>query len=99
MKKIKSLIVFDLDPTLANGDLVMDTQIAGLLNQLLEITKVAVISGSDWSHFEKKLLPALPEKQYLKNLTLLPVSGYPVLSIPCRLEGSAYRDLNCCRKR
>ncbi|MCO5948623.1 HAD-IIB family hydrolase [Mucilaginibacter flavidus] len=75
MKKIKNLIVFDLDPTLAKGDMVMDTQIAGLLNQLLELTKVAVISGSDWSCFEKKLLPALPEKQYLKNLIFLPVSG------------------------
>ena len=48
MKKIKNLIVFDLDPTLANGDQVMDTQIAGLLNQLLELSNVAVISGSDW---------------------------------------------------
>ena len=75
MKKIKNLIVFDLDPTLANGDLVMDTQIAGLLNQLLKLTKVAVISSSDWAHFEKKLLPALSVKQYLKNLVLLPSSG------------------------
>lgn len=75
MKKIRNLIVFDLDPTLAHGDLVMDTKTAGLLNQLLELSKVAVISGSDWRHFEKTLLPALTEKQYLKNLILLPVSG------------------------
>ena len=75
MKKIKSLIVFDLDGTLANGDAVIDTEMADLLNKLLEISKVAVISGSDWPHFEKNLLSKLPEKQFLKNLIILPISG------------------------
>jgi phosphomannomutase len=75
MKKIKNLIVFDLDGTLANGDSVIDTEMADLLNKLLEITKVAVISGSDWPHFEKNLLSKLPEKQFLKNLIILPISG------------------------
>jgi len=75
MKKIKNLIIFDLDGTLADGDKVIDTEMADLLNSLLEITKVAVISGSDWPHFEKKLLSKLQEKQFLKNLIILPISG------------------------
>lgn len=75
MKKIKRLIVFDLDGTLANSDAVIDAEMAALLNKLLEITKVAIISGSDWPHFEKNLLSKLPEKQFLKNLIILPISG------------------------
>ena len=66
MKKIKRLIVFDLDGTLANSDAAIDAEMADLLNKLLEISKVAVISGSDWPHFEKNLLSKLPEKQFLK---------------------------------
>ena len=75
MKKLKSLFVFDLDGTLASSGLVMDSELAALLNQLLEVTKVAVLSHRDWPDFEKLFLPALPQKQYLKNLILLPVSG------------------------
>ena len=75
MKKIKKIIVFDLDGTLANSGQVVDSELAGLLNQLLEITKVAVISHRDWPDFEKLLLPGFTKKQYLKNLVILPVSG------------------------
>jgi phosphomannomutase len=75
MKKIKNLIAFDLDGTLAGSGLAVDSELAGLLNQLLKLTKVAVISHRDWPDFETLLLPALPQKQYLKNLILLPVSG------------------------
>jgi len=75
MKKIKSLIVFDLDGTLVADGTVVETEMAAILNKLLSVTKVAVISGSDWPHFEEKLVRKLPQKQFLKNLVILPING------------------------
>lgn len=75
MKKIKSLIVFDLDGTLAESKAAIDAEMANLLNQLMELVKVAIISGGDWPQFEKQVLAELPEKQYLKNLIILPACG------------------------
>lgn len=75
MKKIKNLIVFDLGALLVSAGSVIDTGMAGQLNKLLELTKVAIISDSDWPVFETRLLPGLPQKQYLRNLVILPVNG------------------------
>jgi HAD superfamily hydrolase (TIGR01484 family) len=75
MKKIAKLIVFDLDGTLSESKGVMDKEMAQLLNNLLEMAKVSVISGGDWTQFEKQILSMLTEKKYLKNLVLLPTCG------------------------
>ena len=48
---MKKLIVFDLDGTLAESKASLDAEMAALLNRLLEIVKVAVISGGDWPQF------------------------------------------------
>ena len=53
---LKKLIVFDLDGTLAESKSSLDAEMSALLHRLLEIAKVAVISGGDWPQFEKQLL-------------------------------------------
>jgi len=72
---VKKLIVFDLDGTLAESKSSLDAEMAGLLHDLLEIVKVAVISGGDWPQFEKQLLSNLPHDERLANLSLLPTCG------------------------
>ena len=72
---MKKLIVFDLDGTLAESKSSLDAEMAGLLHDLLEIVKVAVISGGDWPQFEKQLLSNLPHDERLANLSLLPTCG------------------------
>jgi phosphomannomutase len=72
---VKKLIVFDLDGTLAESKSSLDTEMGGLLHELLGIVKVAVISGGDWPQFEKQLLSNLPHDESLANLSLLPTCG------------------------
>ena len=72
---MKKLIVYDLDGTLAESKSALDTEMAGLLHDLLGIVKVAVISGGGWPQFEKQVLANLPHDQGLANLSLLPTCG------------------------
>jgi HAD superfamily hydrolase (TIGR01484 family) len=72
---MKKLIVFDLDGTLAESKSSLDSVMSSLLHDLLDIVKVAVISGGDWPQFEKQLLSHLPHDERLKNLSLLPTCG------------------------
>jgi len=69
------LIVFDLDGTLAESKSPLDAVMAARLHDLLNIVKVAVISGGDWPQFEKQLLSNLPQDQCLVNLSILPTCG------------------------
>ncbi|HEY3781344.1 MAG TPA: HAD-IIB family hydrolase [Fimbriimonadaceae bacterium] len=71
---MKKLVVFDLDGTLAESKAALDSEMAKLLDGLLTIAKVAVISGGDWSQFQKQLLANLSSGQ-LENLSLLPTNG------------------------
>ena len=72
---MKKLIVFDLDGTLAESKSPLDAEMAGLLGHLLEVVKVAVISGGDWAQFEEQVLSHLPDDERLKDLSLLPTCG------------------------
>jgi phosphomannomutase len=72
---VKKLIVFDLDGTLAGSKSPLDSEMSGLLHDLLLIVKVAVISGGDWPQFEKQLLSNLSHDERLANLSLLPTCG------------------------
>jgi hypothetical protein len=56
---MKSLIVFDLDGTLAESKAAIDAEMAGLLDRLLAIVKVAVISGGAWPQFQQQVLAHL----------------------------------------
>jgi HAD superfamily hydrolase (TIGR01484 family) len=72
---MKKLIVFDLDGTLAPSKSALAPQTAALLGDLLDIVKVAVISGGAWLQFEQQLLSDLPKNTCLANLFLLPTCG------------------------
>jgi len=72
---MKKLIVFDLDGTLAKSKSALDPEMATLLHDLLDVVKVAVISGGDWPQFEKQLLSHLSHDQRLTNLSVLPTCG------------------------
>jgi len=72
---MKSLIVFDLDGTLAKSKSALDDKMAELLAALLRVVKVAIISGGDFPQFEKQVIDRLPPGSELGNLSLLPTSG------------------------
>jgi HAD superfamily hydrolase (TIGR01484 family) len=72
---LKKLIVFDLDGTLAESKSALDAEMSALLAALLQVAKVAVISGGDWPQFEKQLVSNLPQGQRMENLLLLPTCG------------------------
>jgi HAD superfamily hydrolase (TIGR01484 family) len=73
--KMRKLIVFDLDGTLAESKSSLDAEMSTLLGNLLGIVKVAVISGGNWPQFEKQVLTNLPGHESLKHLSLLPACG------------------------
>jgi phosphomannomutase len=72
---LKSLIIFDLDGTLAESKSPLDEEMVTLLGRLLEVVKAAIISGGAWPQFEKQVLSFLPQDDRLKNLSLLPTCG------------------------
>lgn len=74
--KPKSLIVFDLDGTLAKTKAPMDKEMDRLLNKLLAAKKVAVIGGGKYAIFKYQLLNELTApKELLKNLFLFPTTS------------------------
>ena len=72
---MKRLVVFDLDGTLAESKSAIDPEMATLLNRLLEVVRVAIISGGGWPQFDKQLLSHLAPSHCLTRLSLLPVCG------------------------
>jgi phosphomannomutase len=72
---MKTLIVFDLDGTLAESKSAIDGEMATLLDSLLSIVKVAIISGAAWQQFERQVLDPLSQGHGLANLSLLPTCG------------------------
>lgn len=72
---MKQLIIFDLDGTLAESKTALDEEMATLVGLLLQITKVAIISGGSWPQFEKQVLSRLTAGEYLNNLSILPTCG------------------------
>jgi phosphomannomutase len=72
---MKKLIIFDLDGTLAESKSPLDAEMAALLVRLLDLVRVAVISGGAWAQFEKQVLTHLPNDDRLKRLSLLPTCG------------------------
>jgi phosphomannomutase len=72
---MKSLIVFDLDGTLAASKSVLDAEMASLLHDLLSIVRVAIISGGAWQQFETQVLSQFPQDERLTRLSILPTCG------------------------
>jgi phosphomannomutase len=71
----KKLIVFDLDGTLAESKAAIDDEMVKILNALIDVVKVAIISGGDWPQFEKQVLKPLGNHKQLKELSILPTCG------------------------
>ncbi|MGC1380459.1 MAG: HAD family hydrolase, partial [Candidatus Baltobacteraceae bacterium] len=71
---MKSLIVFDLDGTLAPSKSAVDDEMASLLRGLLEVVRVAIISGGDFPQFQEQVLGHLPAGSEMGNLSILPTS-------------------------
>ena len=72
---MKKLVVFDLDGTLAKSKTTVTKDMVQALVRLLEVTKVAIISGADWPQFKKQVLEKLKDIKHLKNLSILPTCG------------------------
>ena len=82
LKKIKDipknpkLIVFDLDGTLAPSKSDLDSEMASLLQQLLDTKIVAVIGGAKYEQFQRQFLDKLQvPPELLKNLFLFPTTA------------------------
>lgn len=72
---MKTLIIFDLDGTLAKSKSAIDAGMARLLGKLLVAVRVAIISGGAWPQFQSQVLAHLPTDDRLKRLSMLPTSG------------------------
>jgi phosphomannomutase len=72
---MKRLIVFDLDGTLAPSKSPIDDEMASLLRSLLDVEKVAIISGGDFPQFQQQVIDRLPAGSDLAKLSILPTSG------------------------
>lgn len=69
------LIIFDLDQTLVVSKQALESSMAGLLAELLEKTRVGIISGGGLPQFIKQVVGHLPPHANLSHLYLLPTSG------------------------
>lgn len=72
---MKKLIIFDLDGTLAESKAAIDREMSTLLGSLLNVAKIAIISGGDWPQFQKQVLGHMSTKQRMRNLSILPTCG------------------------
>lgn len=72
---MKDLIVFDLDGTLAPSKSSIDAEMGTLLDRLLDVARVAVISGGDYAQFQTQLVGNLPTGGKLERFLLLPTCG------------------------
>lgn len=70
---MKSLLIFDLDGTLAESKCPLTLDMAELLEEALQHFFIAVISGGNYPQFEKQFLSNLPLlDEQLKKLYLFP---------------------------
>lgn len=67
-----NLIIFDLDETLAPSKSPIDDEMLFLIKSLLEKYKVWIISGRDYSQFEKTIIPQFDNTFNLSNLYIWP---------------------------
>ncbi|MBC9032175.1 HAD-IIB family hydrolase [Sphingomonas sp. JC676] len=84
---MKHLIAFDLDGTLAESKQPLGEPMAVLLGRLLDVARVAVISGGDWPQFETQLVSRLPADADLTRLFVLPTTGTKLF----RFEGGQWQ--------
>lgn len=72
---IPRVIVFDIDQTLTESKQPLTHNMAELLANLLNETRVGIISGGNYEQFQKQIVDELPSDSNFENLYLLPTSG------------------------
>lgn len=87
-----------MDGTLALSKSALAPQTAALLRDLLDVVKVAVISGGAWEQFERQLLTELPRNSRLANLSLLPTCGTKFLQYDGKWTELYSEDLTSAQK-
>ena len=70
-----SLIIFDLDDTLAESKAKLSPSMAETLTRLLAKKKVAIITGGKYEQIIKQVISELPPEANLSNLSLFPTCG------------------------
>ena len=95
---MKSLIIFDLDGTLAESKSPVDADMVARLNELLRVMKVAIISGGDWPQFETQVLSQPLDLEGLSNLSLLPTCGTKFYVYKSKWEKLYSEDLTTSQK-
>lgn len=91
----KKLAIFDLDGTLTKSKSPIDPQMAELMGKLLNVAKVAVISGGGYPQFLTQFVSKLPtSSENYTNLFLLPTSGTRLYSWKGAWHEEYAEDLN-----
>lgn len=75
-RKMKKIIAFDLDGTLAESKSALPDKMSTLLSDLLQRYQVCVISGGKFAQFERQLLANLhADNELLSRFHLMPTCG------------------------
>lgn len=80
----KKIIILDLDNTLTESRSPVSEETANILCRLMDVYKVAVISGASFDQFNKQLIDWLTCKEKFKNLYIMPTTG---AALYCFTEG------------
>jgi phosphomannomutase len=96
---MKALLVFDLDGTLAASKSAIDAEMSTLLGTLLDVVRVAIISGGAFPQFGEQVLAHLPSGAHLENLSLLPTCGTRFLQYEKRWKQLYSEDLSETQKQ
>ncbi len=75
MSALPSVVLFDLDDTLAPSKTAVDPGMAELLGRLLAQVRVCIISGGRFEQFQTQVLRFLADSPHLDRLHVMPTCG------------------------
>jgi phosphomannomutase len=93
IQRMKKLVAFDLDGTLAESKQPLQEPMQQALTDLLGVAHVAVISGGDWPQFEKQVASRLPEAADRSKLWLMPTTGTKLYTFKDGAWSPVYAEL------
>ena len=91
--RMKKLVAFDLDGTLAESKQAIDDEMAGILAALSQVADICVISGGDWPQFEKQMAGRLPSSALLSRFWLMPTTGTKLYRYESERWGRKFGDV------
>ena len=89
---MKKLIAFDMDGTLALSKQAIEPAMQQALKDLLDVAKVAIISGGDWPQFEKQVVGRLLPGSRQERLYIMPTTGSKLYQYRDGAWGAVYAD-------